>query len=1206
MNPNSQTSPQNHPPRPLTAYQLWTWSAILASALVCMLAAWLHFAQQQALQQMTASITTMHLARIELSKGFLYVMLAEEANSPFNRDEGLALLQQAADSLEAAATASGAAAPLADVADFQQSLASFQALLLDYRAASAPQPRLEAELRIAFHDLETHAAAVDFQSQQQLQALRAKFDLEYGLTLAGATVLLLGVCGVMVYTGQVKGKTDAALRESQANFATIFERGPVAIGISRLRDGKITHLNTAFAEFLGFTRDEALGRTTTELEIWAQPADRQRFTEQLQSDRQVRNFESVARLKSGELRQVLVSGELVTIGGEPSLMAQIVDITERKLAEAAAQKSHEQLMKLASQVPGMLYQFEMKPDGTFRVPFTNDAIQEIFGCSPEAVREDFSPVANVIHPDDLPGVYQAIEVSARDVTPFRAEYRVLLPGQPARWTLAQSTPEKFPDGSIIWSGFNTDITERKQFEQKLRESETRYRLIAENTADVIWVLDPIARKFTYVSPAVQKLRGYTPEEVLAQPVEQALTPESLKLVSDSLAANLPAFMARGSGTMSYVNEVDQPCKDGTLVQTEVTTTYLFNERGQVEIVGVSRNITERKRAEQELKRWADIFQNVSFGFVVSSPEDRLLGIMNPAFARMHGYSMDELPGTPIVNVFAPEDRAALPEHIRLTHATGHHAWEARHLRKDGTLFPVMIEAVAVKDETGKILYRIVSVQDISERKQAEAQRARLAERLELATRSAQVGIWDWDIQKNEVVWDDQMYALYSLQPGEFGGAYEAWLKGIHPEDRESGNAVSAAAVRGEREYDTEFRVLWPDGSVHWLKAVGQVFRDETGKPLRMVGVNFDITERKLAEEQLRASEAKFKAVFDNAPVGISLLDAERNLLESNDMLAQVVRMEKTKLVFGDYRKRKYIREDGSEIPVSELASARAIAEHRAIRDVLNGIVLEDGEIIWTQVSAAPLGSDDPRFVVITQDVTRRKRIEDELRHSNAELEQFAYVASHDLQEPLRTVAGMVQLLQQRYQGQLDERADEYIHFAVDASERMQKLINDLLEFSRVARQGRPFETTNLEQVLKIAQANLCSAITESGASLTHDPLPTVQADAGQLTQVLQNLIGNAIKFRGERPLEIHISAEKVERGWQLAVRDNGIGIEPQYFERVFLLFQRLHTRRKYPGTGIGLALCKKIIERHGGKMWVESELNHGATFFFTLPERASS
>ena len=206
--------------------------------------------------------------------------------------------------------------------------------------------------------------------------------------------------------------------------------------------------------------------------------------------------------------------------------------------------------------------------------------------------------------------------------------------------------------------------------------------------------------------------------------------------------------------------------------------------------------------------------------------------------------------------------------------------------------------------------------------------------------------------------------------------------------------------------------------------------------------------------------------------------------------------------------------------------------------------------------------------------------------------------------PLRAVAGMVQLLQKRYHGQLDERADEYISLAMDGSNRMQRLITDLLEYSRVDRRGNPIQLTDANEALKSALRNLQEAIQQGGATITNDTLPKVEADATQLTQLFQNLVGNAIKFRSERPPKIHIAVEDLPDAWHFSVHDNGIGIEPQYFERIFLVFQRLHTRREYSGTGIGLSICKKIVERHGGRIWVESEFGQGTTFHFTIPHRS--
>jgi signal transduction histidine kinase len=226
---------------------------------------------------------------------------------------------------------------------------------------------------------------------------------------------------------------------------------------------------------------------------------------------------------------------------------------------------------------------------------------------------------------------------------------------------------------------------------------------------------------------------------------------------------------------------------------------------------------------------------------------------------------------------------------------------------------------------------------------------------------------------------------------------------------------------------------------------------------------------------------------------------------------------------------------------------------------------------------------------------------EDLKRSNAELEQFAYVASHDLQEPLRMVASFTQLLAKRYRGKLDQDADEFIGFAVDGANRMQVLINDLLVFSRVGTRGKPLVATDCEAVLSHTLANLTTTLQKTGAVVTHDPLPTVMADAVQLGQLLQNLLANALKFRGQDPLRVHIAVQQQGDEWIFSVQDNGIGIAPEHQERIFSIFQRLHRREEFPGTGLGLALCKKIAERHGGRIWVESAPGRGSTFYFSIP-----
>jgi signal transduction histidine kinase len=230
----------------------------------------------------------------------------------------------------------------------------------------------------------------------------------------------------------------------------------------------------------------------------------------------------------------------------------------------------------------------------------------------------------------------------------------------------------------------------------------------------------------------------------------------------------------------------------------------------------------------------------------------------------------------------------------------------------------------------------------------------------------------------------------------------------------------------------------------------------------------------------------------------------------------------------------------------------------------------------------------------------------ELERSNRELEQFAYVASHDLQEPLRMVSSYTQMLEKRYGDKLDQDGRDFINYAVDGARRMQRLINDLLEFSRVSTRGKKLEPVDANEVLGAVRSNLSATIDEAGALVTNETLPTVVADPTQLGQLFQNLIGNAIKFRGSDPPRVHIATKEEAGEWVFSVKDNGIGIESEYFNRIFVIFQRLHVAAEYPGTGIGLAVCKRIVERHGGRIWVESEPGQGATFFFSLPETSGA
>jgi PAS domain S-box-containing protein len=390
-----------------------------------------------------------------------------------------------------------------------------------------------------------------------------------------------------------------------------------------------------------------------------------------------------------------------------------------------------------------------------------------------------------------------------------------------------------------------------------------------------------------------------------------------------------------------------------------------------------------------------------------------------------------------------------------------------------------------------------------------------------------------------------------------------------------------------------------------------VERDATGAPLYEIAVYEDITVQLDAQLKLRESEARYRQTFELAASGICHVRDGR-FVRVNKRLCEILGYPEQELL-GKHVKdishpddRDVTDAERARIRAGEIESARF--EKRYLR--------ADGTLVWCRIAIA-LARDVfgmPTYeVAVFDDITDRKKAEaalheahEELKRSNAELEQFAYVASHDLQEPLRMVASYTQLLARRYDERLDSDAREFMSYIVDGASRMKQLIEDLLAYSRVGTRGIAFANVSAEGALRRALFNLRGGLEEAGAAVTHDPMPTLPADEVQLGQLFQNLIGNALKFRSQANPKIHIVVTESAPEYTFEVRDNGIGIEPQYFERIFMVFQRLHNKGEYPGTGIGLAICKKVVERHGGRIWVESRPGEGSSFFFTLPKERRS
>ena len=873
-------------------------------------------------------------------------------------------------------------------------------------------------------------------------------------------------------------QAEVALRESEERHHTLLNHLPVGV-YQTTPEGRIVDANPAMAELFGVADVEAL-QDINARDFFLREADREHYVRHLLQDGTI-TAEYAMQRKNGEVFWMRDYARAIHDEAENATFFEgiLVDITEQKQADEALQESEARLRAFVKALPGLA--LILDEDGCYVEVFSTQ--QQLLYDEAEQLKGRF---LHEVLPEDVADVFLSVIRKALELgTPQTVDYSLDVLGGP-RWFEGQVAPMRGRVGNrrmVIWIA--NDVTERKRAAEALRESEQRFRDLFESSPDAIFVED-LDGNVLDVNPAACQLHRTEADQLIGKNVRSLVPPDVEKEAMADFAKLISGELNRLEGASWTA--------DGHEVPVEIRASHIMQDQRPSVMLQV-RDITERKAAEQRLRLLEASVSASLDGITISDAhiEDLPLVYVSPGFERMTGYMAHEALGRNCRFLQNDDNDQPALATIRKALSTGTQCRVVlRNYRKDGTLFWNELTIYPLHDTMGRLAHYVGIQRDITERKQVEEALRQSQERYTLAVSAGNVGVWDWNLDTNEIYVDPILKQILGYEDHEIKNELDAWGGLVHPDDQEKVMAAAAAHLEGSAPvYEVEHRMMHRNGSVRWFVACGTAMRDAEGKPIRIVGTDTDVTERKQAAQELA-------------------------------------------------------------------------------------------------------------------------RINVKLEQRNRELQDFAYVASHDLQEPLRKIRAFADLMAEEYGDNVDETGKYYLNRMVDAATRMAGLITDLLAYSRVTTKVQPFGKVNLNSVVTDVLSDLEMQIKETGGRITVSNLPTIDADATQMHQLLQNFIGNALKFHkpdvtpvvdvvGVVETQATSAGRPDQAMCRLEVRDNGIGFDKKYLDRIFTPFQRLHGRGAYSGTGMGLAICRRIVERHHGTITADSKPGEGARFIVTLP-----